>query len=101
MSLALNPAFNRSFTPPLLTPALTSKGQVTIPKAIREFLGVKPGSRLQFERLDDGRVVIAKDVKKVESEADCPWAKFVGAATVGWTTEELMVMTRGEDWNRP
>ena len=28
--------------------AITSKGQVTIPKAIRDYLHVKPGDRVKF-----------------------------------------------------
>jgi AbrB family looped-hinge helix DNA binding protein len=38
--------------------ALTSKGQATIPKAIREHLRLKPGSRIKFFIHPDGSVVI-------------------------------------------
>jgi antitoxin PrlF len=38
--------------------ALTSKGQATIPKAIREHLGLKPGGRIRFFIHPDGSVVI-------------------------------------------
>ena len=37
---------------------ITSKGQVTIPKNIRQVLGVKPGDRVEFELLPDQRVVV-------------------------------------------
>jgi len=37
---------------------LTSKGQATIPKAIREHLGLKPGGRVKFFIHPDGTVVI-------------------------------------------
>lgn len=37
---------------------ITSKGQVTVPKAIRETLGVEPGDRIAFRVQDDGRVVV-------------------------------------------
>lgn len=37
---------------------ITSKGQVTIPKAIRRVLGVKPGDRVAFELLPDQRVLV-------------------------------------------
>jgi len=40
------------------TTTVTSKGQVTIPKSIREALGVKPGDRVLFLRQPDGRVVV-------------------------------------------
>lgn len=38
---------------------LTSKGQTTIPKEIRERLRLKPGSRMLFHVDVDGRVVVA------------------------------------------
>ena len=38
--------------------AITSKGQVTIPKSIREHLRVKPGDRVKFFIHPDGTVVI-------------------------------------------
>lgn len=42
---------------------LTSKGQVTIPKAIRDRLGVKPGDRVQFFVDDRGRAVMERTIK--------------------------------------
>lgn len=38
--------------------AITVKGQATIPKAIREHLGLKPGDRLKFFLHPDGTVVL-------------------------------------------
>lgn len=38
--------------------ALTVKGQMTIPKAIREHLGVKAGDRVKFFVHPDGTVVL-------------------------------------------
>lgn len=37
---------------------LTSKGQVTIPKPIRERLGLKTGDLLEFRCNDEGQVVL-------------------------------------------
>lgn len=37
---------------------LTSKGQVTIPKAIRERLGLTAGDKLRFQFQKDGKVVV-------------------------------------------
>jgi RHH-type rel operon transcriptional repressor/antitoxin RelB len=36
---------------------LTSKGQVTIPKNVRDHLGLEPGDAVRF-RIVDGRVVV-------------------------------------------
>jgi AbrB family looped-hinge helix DNA binding protein len=37
---------------------VTSKGQVTIPKRIRQFLRVKPGDRIHFDIDPNGTVVV-------------------------------------------
>ena len=71
---------------------LTSKGQVTIPKRVRDHLGLKPGSSVEFEVTADGRVVIVPRSKRPRSR----FAKLVGTATVKLTTDEIMALTRGE-----
>ena len=38
--------------------AITAKGQTTIPKAIRDHLGLKPGDRVKFFIHPDGTVVM-------------------------------------------
>ena len=38
--------------------AITVKGQATIPKPIRDHLGLKPGDRVKFFIQPDGRVVL-------------------------------------------
>ena len=38
--------------------AITTKGQATIPKAVREHLGLKPGDRVKFFVHPDGSVVL-------------------------------------------
>ena len=38
--------------------AITVKGQATIPKAVREHLGLKPGDRVKFFMHLDGSVVL-------------------------------------------
>lgn len=43
---------------PAMESAITMKGQATIPKAVREYLGLKPGDRLRFFLHPDGTVVL-------------------------------------------
>jgi len=43
---------------------LTSKGQTTIPKEIREGLGMLPGDRIKFTLLPDGTVVMRAKTKR-------------------------------------
>jgi antitoxin PrlF len=40
------------------TATLTSKGQLTVPKTVREALGVGPGDRIDFVQMDDGNYAI-------------------------------------------
>jgi AbrB family looped-hinge helix DNA binding protein len=73
---------------------ITSKGQVTIPKPVRDRLGLAPGSAVDFELAPDGRVVLLKvggDPAKSRFEA------LRGSATAGMSTEQIMALTRGED----
>lgn len=46
---------------------LTSKGQVTIPKEIREHLGVEAGDRLSFEIREGGQVVVEPETIDLRS----------------------------------
>jgi antitoxin PrlF len=39
---------------------VTSKGQVTIPKKVRERLGIAPGSAVAFELTEAGDVVLCR-----------------------------------------
>ena len=47
------------------TATLTSKGQTTIPKEIRESLGMKPGDRMTFTLMPDGTVVMRVKNKSI------------------------------------
>ena len=65
---------------------ITSKGQVTIPKKVREFLGVKPGASVDFEPTTDGRVVIVAAVNKGRGKPKVSrFAALRGTATVKMT----------------
>jgi len=43
----------------MITSTLTSKGQITVPKKIREFLGVGESDKLSFTPLEDGKVLLS------------------------------------------
>lgn len=46
---------------------ITSKGQVTIPKATRSALGVRPGDRVRFVHQEDGTVLIEPETVDVRT----------------------------------
>lgn len=72
---------------------VTSKGQVTIPKPVRDLLDIKPGSAVDFTLTDDGRVVLAKAGRKPRRSR---FARVRGRAGGTMTTDEIMALTRGE-----
>jgi antitoxin PrlF len=72
---------------------VTSKGQVTIPKPVRDHLGIVPGSEVEFRRAADGSIVIEKaDGTRPPSR----FAKLVGIADTGPSVDEIMAITRGD-----
>ncbi|MER8366847.1 AbrB/MazE/SpoVT family DNA-binding domain-containing protein [Mesorhizobium sp. M1378] len=76
-----------------MTTKVTAKGQVTIPKPVRELLGIVPGSRVDFRRADDGNVVITRSDKKRPASR---FAKLRGHAGKGLDTDAIMALTRGD-----
>lgn len=50
----------------MLTSAVTTKGQVTIPSELREKLGIKPGDRVAFVE-KDGKVEIQRQESRVQA----------------------------------
>ncbi len=72
---------------------VTSKGQVTIPKPVRDRLGIEPGNAVEFELAPDGRIVLVKvDGGRTVSRFEA----LRGRAGEGLSTDEIMTLTRGE-----
>ena len=86
-------------------PKLTSKGQVTIPKRMRDYLGLKPGSEVIFETAGDGRIVVISpegEKKRLAQETERfekALAALRGSAGPGMSTDQVMRLTRG--WGEP
>ena len=76
-----------------MTAKVTSKGQVTLPKAVRDLLEIGPGSVIDFQRAPDGRIVLVKiDGNAPRNRLE----KLIGSAGKGLSTDEIMALTRGE-----
>ncbi len=69
---------------------VTTKGQVTIPRNVREILGIIPETEIDF-REDKGRFYI---VKIDEPEINGKFKKLRGIATANMSTDEIMSLTR-------
>jgi antitoxin PrlF len=72
---------------------VTSKGQVTIPKPVRDRLGITAGSAVDFRIDADGQVVLQK---VAGPQAKSPIEKWRGSVAPGLSTDDIMAMTRGE-----
>lgn len=74
----------------MIVAKVTSKGQVTIPKKVREKLGVHPGEAVGFEE-KNGLIYIQKTVKK------SPFDKWVGRLKQleGQQSDDLVKELRG------
>lgn len=51
----------------MTTATLTSKGQLTLPKDVREAMGVGPGDRVDFVRMEDGNFAVLPATHSVKS----------------------------------
>ncbi|MFB9981897.1 AbrB/MazE/SpoVT family DNA-binding domain-containing protein [Mesorhizobium kowhaii] len=79
---------------------VTTKGQVTIPKQIRDHLGIGPGSEVEFVATDEGARLVAVNENLSEEEASRRFSDVLDrmAGTLdlaGMTTDEYMEWLRG------
>jgi AbrB family looped-hinge helix DNA binding protein len=79
---------------------VTTKGQVTIPKQIRDHLGIGPGSEVEFVATDEGARLVAVNANLSEEEASRRFSDVLDRMTGtldlgGMTTDEYMEWLRG------
>lgn len=77
-----------------MTTTLTSKGQVTIPKRIRDALQLTPGVAVDFSVNAAGELVLRKPPDIGEADR---FTRLRGCADVKWRTDDLMKLLRAED----
>jgi antitoxin PrlF len=78
---------------------LTSKGQVTIPKRIRDELQLLPGAAVEFSVNTAGEVVLhrPRPAKALRRPRPDRFDAVRGRADVRWRTDELMALLRADD----
>jgi AbrB family looped-hinge helix DNA binding protein len=75
---------------------MTMKGQVTIPKPVREALGLSPGDGVEFDVNRAGEVVVRRaPMRRTRRRNRFEAAR--GTAEVTWRTDELMALLRDAD----
>ncbi|MCP4409842.1 MAG: AbrB/MazE/SpoVT family DNA-binding domain-containing protein [Gammaproteobacteria bacterium] len=82
-----------------MSTTLTSKCRVTIPKKIRETMGLGPGSQVDFDVDKQGRIIIRKAREK---EMRPPrgrdrFDRVRGRATAKWKTDDSMRLLHGDE----
>ena len=75
-------------------PRITTKGQVTIPKHIRDALGIEPGDEIAFVEADSGYTIQKKE--PTTADGDDPFEKYRGSAASDETMPDRMRRLRGE-----
>lgn len=71
------------------------QGPSDVPKQVRDRLGVRPGSKVDFEVAEDGRVFVHRVDKRTVKPGRIE--RMRGTATSGLTTDAIMALSRGED----
>ncbi len=81
---------------------VTSKGQVTIPKHVRDAMDIRPGTKVIFELNKDGEPVLRKCGPARKRHPD-RFERALGSAEIklGCSTDEYMAMIRGYDDDDP
>jgi AbrB family looped-hinge helix DNA binding protein len=72
---------------------ITTKGQVTIPQAIREELGLLPHTEVEFELRGDEVVLVRADSRRRGRRIV---ERLRGRGDVPMTTDEIMALTRSD-----
>ena len=78
---------------------VTVKGQVTLPKAVREAANIRPGDRVNVRVHPEGGVIIEAEVATKTAESYMSRLEDMSRRQPirRSSTEEIMRMTRGED----
>jgi AbrB family looped-hinge helix DNA binding protein len=73
---------------------ITSKGQVTIPKRIRDALKLAPGNAVEFVVNREGEVVLQRVGIHAPAGRGDRFSAARGRAQVKWRTQDLMKLLR-------
>jgi AbrB family looped-hinge helix DNA binding protein len=80
-----------------MTTTITSKGQVTVPKPIRDALGLEPGIGVNFNINESGQIVLSKAGGRHKAARPDRFESARGRSELRWRTKDLMALLRGDD----
>jgi AbrB family looped-hinge helix DNA binding protein len=74
---------------------ITSKGQVTIPKHVRDRVGLLPLTAARFQTVDGGAMI--RPVEPDDAGSFEEWLRSAPRPDAGLSTDEILAMTRERD----
>lgn len=74
---------------------VTEKGQVTIPKEIRDALGIGAGTEVEMRRRDNA--IVVRKVSGTPARGHQLVGRLRGRGDVAMTTDQIMRLTRGKN----
>lgn len=80
-----------------MSTTITSKGQVTVPKHIRDAMHLEPGCSVEFSVDRNGNVVLRKADEDEGRTGPDRFDAVRGKADVKWRTDALMALLRGDE----
>jgi len=80
---------------------MTSKGQVTIPKRMRDQFDLKPGSEIEFGVSREGELLVRAKAKDTLKKSEGRFDALIGTLDLGMTTDEFMRFLRGDPDDDP
>ncbi|MEM9034320.1 MAG: AbrB/MazE/SpoVT family DNA-binding domain-containing protein [Actinomycetota bacterium] len=72
---------------------VSEKGQITIPKPLRDELGIGAGTEVRFERVDDA--IIVRKATDAPTRGQQLADRLRGRGDIAMTTDEILALTRG------
>lgn len=73
---------------------VTEKGQITIPKELRDALGIGAGTEVEFERRRDA--IVVRKANTSTNRGHRMAQRLRGRGDVAMTTDEIMALTRAD-----
>ncbi|HEY1941316.1 MAG TPA: AbrB/MazE/SpoVT family DNA-binding domain-containing protein [Roseiarcus sp.] len=83
-----------------MTTTVTVKGQVTLPKAVREAAGIRPGDRVSVRVRPEGGILVERDSTSEFRDAEQRKRRMIERAVSAVRADEVDRTMSTDDWMR-